>query len=300
MTTRAYLSTWKNPAAEQRFRTLEDELVEELVAEPPIALDVETRLGPTRVYHWPGAGEPIVFLHGATGTSLMWAQYAERRRGRTMYAIDTIGDVGRSRQQVAVEDAADLADWLEETLAAIGIDRVHVTGTSYGAFLALNLAVRKPSRVRSLFLIEPAGIVPVRLVRFMLWGAPALFAAWLPGPLRRGAARTLRMPALENSRVMRLVVRGQLHHRARFLPPGPLTDDELRTVLQPARFVLGQKSAPFPARHVAARAVALLPDVDVEIVPNAGHAVALSHLDHVGDRLDDFLRLRGAHGAERP
>jgi pimeloyl-ACP methyl ester carboxylesterase len=156
MTAKANLSSWKNPKAEAKFREREDALVRELVAELPASVDVPTRLGPTRVYRWPGAGEPVVFLHGTTGTSFAWAPYAERRDGRAMDAVDTIGDVGRSRQEVAVEDAGDLADWLAETFAAVGIERAHLVGTSYGGFLALNLAARRPELVRSLFLIDPA------------------------------------------------------------------------------------------------------------------------------------------------
>jgi pimeloyl-ACP methyl ester carboxylesterase len=268
---------------------MEDALVADLVAEPPAAVDVATQLGPTRVYSWPGTGDPVVFLHGATGTALSWAPYAEHRHGRPMYAIDTIGDVGRSRQAVPIESACDLATWLAEALGAVGLDGAHLAGTSYGAFLALNLAVHEPARVRSLFLVEPAGIVPVRLGRFMAWGFAALLAGALPGPLRRRAARAVRMPAVENKAVMRFVMYGQRHHRARLFPPGPLTDDELRSVRQPTRVLVGAKSMPLPADEVRRRAEALLPAVAVETVPDAGHALTLSHLDLVVDRLDYLL-----------
>jgi pimeloyl-ACP methyl ester carboxylesterase len=291
MKTGPYLSRWKSEQAERRFRAMEDELVAELVTAVPEALDVATRLGPTRVYRWPGTGEPVVFLHGATGTSLMWAPYAEHRHGRAMYAIDTIGDVGRSRQEVAIQGEHDLAGWLVDTLDAAGLERPHFAGTSYGAFLALNLAASEPARVRSLFLVEPAGLTPVHLFRFMVWGFSALFASVLPGPARRVAARRLRMPALENKDVMRLVAYGQRHHRAQRPPPGPLTDEQLRNVVQPARVLLGAKSAPLPAREVRTRA-AMLPNVDIEVVPDAGHALTMSHREHVEARLDDFLRRR--------
>jgi pimeloyl-ACP methyl ester carboxylesterase len=296
MTAKSYFSRWKSDAAEQRFRAMEDALVAELVVEPAEALDVGTRLGPTRVYHWPGTGEPVVFLHGATGTSLMWAPYAEHRNGRAMYAVDTIGDVGRSRQEVTVEGAPDLADWLVDTLDAVGLDRPHFAGTSYGAFLALNLAATEPARVRSLFLVEPAGLSPVHLLRFMAWAFSALFASALPAPARRRAARRLRMPALENKDVMRFVAYGQRHHRAQRPSPGPLTDEQLCAVVQPTRVLLGAKSSLVPAREVSARA-ALLSDVDIEVVPDAGHALTMSHREHVEARLDDFLRHRATSDA---
>jgi pimeloyl-ACP methyl ester carboxylesterase len=291
MKERVHLSEWRSAEAEQRFRAMEDELVRDLVADPPTAVDVPTRLGPTRAYQWEGTGVPVVFLHGTAGTSLMWAPYAERRAGRAMYAVDTIGDVGRSQQQVAVETAGDLADWLAETLSGLGLDRAHLAGTSYGGFLALNLAVRRPDLVRSLFLIDPAGIERVRMLRFMLWGTSALFASRLPGRLRMRAARRLRMPVLEDARVMRLGLYGQLNHRSRLLPPGPLTDDQLRSIEQPVVLALGEKSEVFPSTDVRARAGTLLRQVTVEVVEGAGHGVSLSHVEVVAGWLAAFLEV---------
>jgi hypothetical protein len=36
------------------------------------------------------------------GTSLAWIPYVERLAGRDLYAIDTIGDVGRSQQRAVI------------------------------------------------------------------------------------------------------------------------------------------------------------------------------------------------------
>src|SRR5918997_5365197 len=98
---RVNLSEWKSPEAEARFRDMAAALADELMDEHPEAIDIGTCLGPTRAYRWSGDGETVLFLHGTAGTSLMWVDFAERRRGRLMYAVDTIGDVGDSHQEVA-------------------------------------------------------------------------------------------------------------------------------------------------------------------------------------------------------
>lgn len=268
---------------------MEDELAADLLGEPPMAFDVATRLGPTRVYRWEGTGEPVVFLHGATGTSLMWAPLAELRGVLALYAIDTIGDVGRSRQEVAVEEAEDLADWLAETLAGLGLEAAHLVGTSYGGFLALNLAARRPGLVRSLFLVEPAGIERVRMLRFLSWGLSILLASWLPTSLRTAIARRLRAPVLRDRRVFRMVLFGQRKHRARLLPAEPLTDLQLRSLDQPVAMILGAKSEAFPSAAVQTRAEANLPHVTVEVVEGGGHAVVLTHVELVARRLTAFL-----------
>lgn len=289
MKNRVNLSEWKSPEAEARFRDRAAQLAEELLDEHPEAIDVDTFLGPTRAYRWVGDGEPVLFLHGTAGTSLMWVDFAERRGGRLMYAVDTIGDVGDSHQRVAIDAAEDLAEWLAETLGGLGLDRVHVVGMSYGGFLALNLTARRPELVRSLFVIDPAGIERVRMVRFMTWGMAVMFASLLPTRLRVAAARALRTPVLEDARILRLAFYAQRNHRSRLLRPEPLTDAQLSSIDVPVGIVLGGKSEVFPPDRVKARIDELVPRATVHVVEGAGHAVVTSHTELVAERLDAFL-----------
>ena len=224
MKERVNVSSWKNEESERRFRALEDGFWREYWTELPAAIDVDTHLGPTRVYARAGAGEPVVFLHGIGGTSIMWAEYFSALDGRAAYAVDMIGDLGRSEPRRPIKDAADLARWLDEVLAGVGIEHAHLAGTSYGGFLALNLAARMPARVRSLALFEPAAVVRVRLARFMVWGFAIGLSSLLPQRLRNVAARKLRMPLVEHKDMVRMVRLGQFKHRTRVLRPEPLTD----------------------------------------------------------------------------
>jgi pimeloyl-ACP methyl ester carboxylesterase len=300
MKTRVHLSKWKSADAEHRFHTREDELLGARLAERPAAIDVETHLGPTRASFWAGTGEPVVFLHGAGGTGATWAAYADHREGRAMFAIDTIGDLGRSRQEVPVERADDLARWLEETLTGLGLEHAHLAGTSYGAFLALNLATSRPRAVRSLYLIEPAGLVRADIAKFMLWGMSGLFASALPRSLRLRAARRLRNPLVEDRELMRLAMYGARHHRSRLLRPEPLTDEQLHSIAAPTHIVFGAKSEVFRMDAARARA-ALLPNATTKVISGAGHAVAMSRADTLAPELARFLgRHDTPHTVERP
>src|SRR3954463_177474 len=102
-----YLSRWRSAKAERRFREMEDALWAEFPREA-LPIDVETARGSTRAYHWAGEGDPIVFLHGIGGTSLIWARYAEALPGRDVWSIDILGDAGRSIQRVPYVDPDDL------------------------------------------------------------------------------------------------------------------------------------------------------------------------------------------------
>jgi pimeloyl-ACP methyl ester carboxylesterase len=280
------ISAWRSEAARRRFVEMEDELWHELWPEPPAELDVESWAGTTRLYRWAGTGEPIVFLHGMGGTGLACSPYVERLPGRDIYAVDTIGDAGRSEQRTVIEDGSGLARWLDETLAGAGIDRAHLAGTSYGGFVALNLAAHAPQRVASLTLIDSGGLAPFRLARFMLWGLPSLVGVLAPGPIRRRLAR--RRPLLEDPRVMRMALHGQMNHPFRLPGVAPLADDELRSVTAPTLVIVAGNSAPF-APDVQAERARLIPNAEVEVLRGAGHEVSWTHVDHCVTRLRQFV-----------
>jgi pimeloyl-ACP methyl ester carboxylesterase len=151
--------------------------------------------------------------------------------------------------------------------------------------------------VRSLTLVDPGGIAPLRLGRFLLWGTASLVASLLPGRLRSAAGRALRMPALDDKRLLRWAFYGQRHHRVRLLPTDPLTDDQLRSIAAPVLRLVGEKTEVHDGRAVVARACDLLPDIEAEMVAGAGHGLPISHIDHVVARMTAFL---AAHDVTSP
>ncbi len=270
------IGKWRSDEAHQRFLEMEAELWREHWPHPPEALDLESFAGSTRVYRWAGQGEPVVFLHGMGATGLSWSPHVEPLAGWDVYAIDTIGDVGRSEQRKVIADAAGLATWLDETLAGAGLDRAHLVGTSYGGFLALNVAARTPQRVASLTLIDSGGLAPFRLARFMVWGLPMLLGSVAPRRLRERLART--RPMLEDPRVMRMALHAQRNHPFGLPTAEPLTDEELRSISAPTAAIVAEKSAPFASQVQAARA-RLIPNADVVVISGARHELSWTHAD---------------------
>ena len=121
-------------------------------------------------------------------TSVCWAPYAQKLSRRDVYAVDIMGDAGRSEPLAWIACAADMAVWLDETLAGLGVERAHLVGHSLGGFVALSTAAYRPDRVSSLVLLDPAGIAPLNMLRFMAWGFPVLSRLAGPGarsPLAR-------------------------------------------------------------------------------------------------------------------
>lgn len=264
---------------------MEDALWREAPGAAPTAIEVDTQFGVTRAYRWPGAETPIVLLHGGGMTSVSWAPYAQALSGRDVYAVDVMGDAGRSEPTAWISCASDMAAWLDETLAGLRIATAHLVGHSGGGFVALSTAAYRPDRVSSLVLLDPYGIAPLQMLRFMLWGLPVLLGSLAPARVRRALARRLQNPLLENERASRLLLHGMVRHAPGFPLLGPLTDDELRAVSLPVTLLIATQSEAFDPNVLAARAEALLPEVSIEHVPGAGHALTVSHLDICAARI---------------
>src|SRR4051794_38303290 len=191
------LGRWRGTRGVRRCRDLEDALWADHPAE---AIDVPTRFGPTRAYHWPGCGVPLVLLHGGVCTSVVWQPFAAARGDRDVYALDLMGDVGRTEQRAPLRDADDLASWLDDALAGLDLDRVHLVGHSLGGMVALNTAIRRPERLASLVVFDPGGVVKIDLPAFLAWGLPVMLGSFLPPRMRRWIARRKRHPLAEDKR----------------------------------------------------------------------------------------------------
>jgi pimeloyl-ACP methyl ester carboxylesterase len=280
MTDREFLGRWRNQKAEARYRAIEDELWARHKRQPQ-TIDVEGAYGTTRAYHWPGPGDPIVFLHGIGMTSLIWADYADVLADRDVWSIDILGDVGRSVQRVAYREPDDLGVALEDALAMMELRHCHLVGHSLGGWLALNLAVRRPQRLSSLLLLDPVGIGALHMLRFAMSGVPVLLGGFAPNPLRRWIASRFRMPLVNDKQTIRLTLRGQINHPPRIPRLMPFSDDELQSVMVPATVLAGEKTEPFDPDELVHRASELIRHAHVALVPDAGHAFPADHVDLV-------------------
>jgi len=105
-----------------------------------------------------GQGPPLAHLHGAGGLRLTPAHDLLSRRFRVV-AFEMPG-FGRSPENVRTQNMPELASTMARALERLGLDRVNLMGTSFGAKTALWLALQAPERVLALVLEAPAAIRP--------------------------------------------------------------------------------------------------------------------------------------------
>ncbi len=105
-----------------------------------------------------GAGPPIVFVHGLSGSWPNWLlQLPEFAAEHRAIALDLPG-FGYSplpREPISISGYARL---LDRFFDALSIDSAALVGNSMGGFISVELAHAFPQRVERLALVSPAGI----------------------------------------------------------------------------------------------------------------------------------------------
>ncbi len=181
-TSPAGVSSFTSKRGAHRFRRAYDTAMADLWPTQPQTRDIETRFGTVRTYQVGSPDSPrVVLLNGAGGSSVSWHQHLPSLSDHfDVLAVDTLGDPGRSVQTVPINNAADTADWLEETLAALDVTDAHVVGSSYGGWIAVQHVLRHPSRTTRITLVDGSGVRAV---------GPALLPLGHPRRHRHAATR---------------------------------------------------------------------------------------------------------------
>ena len=266
---------------------------------------VATTYGRTFVRETGPAGAPaLVLLHGAGATSLMWAPniVALAEQFRT-FAVDQIGEFGKSQCTTPPRSMAELVQWLDELFAGLGLARgIHLLGISYGGALAAQYALRFRDKLAKLVLLAPANTV---LRCGGAFWTRLLFAAIAR---RRGLRSFMRWvfadlaqcdPGRVEAVVQELFLSMESMERRRPVIPPVLTDAEWRRLELPALCLIGEHEVIYSPEKAFERLQRVAPGVTAEMVAGAGHDLTMVQAEAVNRSILSFLGRResGAHGA---
>lgn len=250
-----------------------------------------------------GKGEPLIFLHGGQADYRSWIPYFSRFSGRFRtitysrrynFPNDNPIDI---RNHSAYVEAKDLASFIK----ILHLKRVHLVGTSIGAYTALIYAVKHPENVASLTLAEPA-------INAWVKDTPEysdfLKRAWLPASeaFRKGDDRS----------AMRLIVdvfggagafdklpaeaQAVAMANARFFRAATLSTDptpdisktKVRRLKMPILIIEGENTF-MMSKLIVKELEALLPRATKVLIPHAGHGSFRENPKAFGDAVERFL-----------
>jgi len=217
----------------------------------------------------PADAPPVIPLHGSGTNSFVWfCDVVEWTKTNRVYAVDLIGEPGLSAPSRPPLRSDAFAAWLDDVWTGLGIAEASIVGVSLGGWVALDYAVRRPSRVTSLSLLSPAGI-GARKGLFML-KAMLLLMLGKVGVSKALTAAAGKKPAPSSpvTQYMKLIFE---NFRPRGEAPPIIGDAELQALPMPVQVIVGANDAMLHAQQTRDRVSRLLPHAELAFLEDAGH-----------------------------
>lgn len=251
-----------------------------------------------------GTGEPLLYLHAVGGDTEGLAALDELARERAVLMPMHPG-FGGSQGIDAIDSIEDMAFHYLAVLDALKLDTVDVIGSSYGGWIAAELACRWPERVRRLVLVDAAGLWLDEAPMAELFGAePVDLAARLFQDQSLPQAQLLRamtnlgdlpdeilLPQANAMAAAARVAWNPYFHNPKL--PG-----RLYRVAMPVLIVWGREDGLIPLAH-GERYRKLLPDARLAVIERCGHLPILERPAEFLAAVRPFLAARPAAARAR-
>ena len=285
-----YLSSFTSPEGEYEYITAYDAVLKRWPV-PYEELDIPTLFGTTHLIASGSTSLPPLLLLHATGTSAtMWcSNIGPLSNAFRVFAVDIMGEPGKSRQSRLLEDRKDCADWLDDLIQYLGLTRPNIAGLSYGGWHTLNYSLYYPNKVNRIAALAPgASVLP-----FSWWVLSMLkilpYIPVKPNPLDRFFAKG-RCPDNLFARQFALGVR---HFRypnpRRSIFTNVFSDSELQSINTPTLFIVGENEVIYDPNAAIRRVRQLMPEAATALIPHAGHLVAMEQPALVNEQLLKFM-----------
>jgi pimeloyl-ACP methyl ester carboxylesterase len=264
-------------------------------------------VGGTRLYYYAagsrGAGEPIVLIHGFPTSSHLWRDVVPLLpSGRRVVVLDLLG-FGRSDRPT--EHDLSIKGHAERVIAlldALRIQYAAIVGHDLGGGIAQYLAVRHPTRVERLCLIDSVGFDewPTRQIRMAKATLPLtrhLPTTWILSALRsemeRGYAEEAR-----GARSIDIYIRPFCSPEGRDVLVEHLEalDPEetvalaprLGEIMAPTAVITGAHD-PFLMPHVARQLHEAIPHSTLDVIPDVRHFTPEESPDAISTIMEQWL-----------
>jgi pimeloyl-ACP methyl ester carboxylesterase len=217
-----------------------------------------------------GAGQPLLYLHGAGGGN-RWLPFMEALSQSFEVIVPEHPGFGPSDTPEWLDNVGDLAYFYLDFIEQMGLDQVHLAGTSLGGWIAAELAVRNQSKLHSLTLVAAAGIHVAGVPKgdTFLWSREELTRNLFHS--QELAEATLRLelsPEEMDFRIKNQLTMAKLAWQPRMHNPHLVK--WLHRITVPTLIVWGAADKLIPA-HYGPAFRDLIPKARLEVLPQCGH-----------------------------
>jgi pimeloyl-ACP methyl ester carboxylesterase len=235
-----------------------------------------------------GDGPPLLYLHGAGGVNWLPGHSALSAHFRLL--VPEHPNWGEDELAGGLEGIDDLVYFYLDFLDELGLERVHLAGHSLGGWLAAEIAVGHSHRLRTLTLIDAAGLWLSEMPM------PDLFALSTADMARLGNYDPAVAEAAIAAGASPQAREAQVRARAAFARiawnpylHNPRLPGRLRRVRVPTLLVWGTEDRIIPPAY-ADEYARLLPEARVVRITECGHSPAREQPTQLAEAMVSFIR----------
>jgi pimeloyl-ACP methyl ester carboxylesterase len=246
-----------------------------------------------------GSGRPLLLVHGLGSRGEDWANLIPQliNGGNRVYALDLLGYGASEQPRDARYSISQQAGIVEGFLDSQHLQRVDMAGWSMGGWIALQVALQQPQRLRRLVLLDSAGL------RFQLSFDPALFQPASPKDLVKLEGILMPHPRpLPGFLAMAMLRRGDhvgwvVHRSVESMMTGEdLVDGKLGALTMPVLIGWGDQDKLIPI-SVGYRLHKEILQSELDVYAGCGHLAPAECVSQVGPSVVDFLNAQPARMA---
>jgi pimeloyl-ACP methyl ester carboxylesterase len=105
-----------------------------------------------------GTGDPFMYLHSTLGESTLWLPFYQAFAKKFRVLVPTHPGFGKSGGFEQIDTIEDMAFHYIELFDALGLEEILLGGVSLGGWIAAEIAVRWPERVKKLWIADAPGL----------------------------------------------------------------------------------------------------------------------------------------------
>ncbi|MEE4274015.1 MAG: alpha/beta hydrolase [Thermoanaerobaculales bacterium] len=260
------------------------------------------RIGDVELYYeLSGSGDEVfAFVNGVAMTVQSWAPIRELVEGGFRCLLhDTRGQLMSEKPAADYTmemHAGDLANLLDH----VGIERVHLAGTSYGAEIAMIFAAEHQERVETLHVItgvsELDGVLRAATESWAVGakhGIGPLFRSMIPWTYSSGYLEENAALLDDREKLLGQLPEDYLEGFVRLVRAfhGLDISDRLGSISCPTLVIAAENDLVKPLRF-SERIHERIPDSELVVIPDSGHAVVVEDPESVARHMLDFIARR--------
>lgn len=283
------------------------------------SLFINTRFGTTHVI---AAGDkeakPVLLIPGIAGCAPLWRhQINDLSRHYRIFALDVVGQPGKSDPNPLSIFNDDYTHWLEDVIKGLGIEKPHCIGVSTGGTTAMDMAIVKSELIDKVVMCGPTGLARARLP-FHIWFSRAMakkkdadvledeitassFSKPRSGKtfgsfdrqLARGMALCTRFYRVDKS----LGIYSERTSRINFIKGlkvigkffFSVEKKRLKKFRNDGLLILGEFEVLYDPKKISKKIKKLIPNLKIQIINDAGHAAVYDQPNEVNSLVISFL-----------